>query len=293
MFQSKNWSFIGGDIAFLVIHWSFGVATKVSRYFYSPYIPYFKGKRMMPQNTTPTTHQNNLPPLDDDLKYLIDTIFNTPASPGELYNEMHLFLIHNKISSIAQLHAIGEHERKLWTYPVVQGYDSDGKSLPPLLKTLSSYHLGLFKTYEGYVLYRDMELDDQVDVYDFQNSVSRDEFIRYAASAHLIFFVNNQLPWQTVNQPINPPPPSVTTSSDLNMKIDDDDDDVVMGSNIIDTSQLPDTSSTDIQHVHSTDTSLPGTIDSDSLHHCTSPTLIRFCWNRISTMIHLIHLAFV
>ena len=162
---------------------------------------------MMPQNTTPTTHQNNLPPLDDDLKYLIDTIFNTPASPGELYNEMHLFLIHNKISSIAQLHAIGEHERKLWTYPVVQGYDSDGKSLPPLLKTLSSYHLGLFKTYEGYVLYRDMELDDQVDVYDFQNSVSRDEFIRYAASAHLIFFVNNQLPWQIPNKPKPTPKP--------------------------------------------------------------------------------------
>ena len=231
---------------------------------------------MIPQSTTPTTHQNNLPTLDDNLQYLIDTIFNTPASPGELHNEMHLCLIYNGISSIAHLHTIGEHERKLWTYLVAQGYDSDGNLSPPIFKTLSGYHLRLFKAYESYVLYRDMELDDQVDVYDFQNSVSRKDFLDYYGSAYHIFFVNNQLPWQTVNQPINPPPPSVTTSSDLNMKIDDDDndddDDVVMGSNIIDTSQLPDTSSTDIQHVHSTDTTLPGTIDSDSLHHCTSPT---------------------
>ena len=137
---------------------------------------------------------SGLPQLDADLQYLVDTIFDCPAPTGQTHNEMHRALIGKNVNSIRDLLSIPATERNLWTYPEPQPNDENGNPVADMDKALPRHHYGLFNTFVGYSIYREIELQDPIDHNDFQNSVTYDDFQKYRGSAHSIFYINNQLP---------------------------------------------------------------------------------------------------
>ena len=146
------------------------------------------------QAAAAAANASGLPQLDTDLQFLVDTIFNCPAPPGETHNEMHRALIAQNVNSIHHLLTIPAHERNIWTYPEPQPNDASGNPVPDIDKALPKHHYGLFTTFVGYSLYRDIELKEPMDLTDFQNAITRDQFQQYRSSGHLIMYVNNQLP---------------------------------------------------------------------------------------------------